>query len=86
MKCVICKSDNIHKKRVQEEIKRSVDIAAVFLDILVCFDCGERYYDGKTMRQIERGHAATYADRVNCGSGRPQGFRGQCHTGSQANK
>jgi YgiT-type zinc finger domain-containing protein len=53
MKCVICKSNNIEKKKVQEEIKQDADIVLVPLEIVVCLDCGERYYDRNAMRKIE---------------------------------
>jgi len=53
MKCVICKSPDIQKKTIQEEIKRGGDFLLVPLDILVCRNCGERYYDRSTMRKIE---------------------------------
>ena len=53
MKCVICKSSNIKKKEVREEIKRDLDIVLLPIEVLVCLDCGERYYDRKAMRKIE---------------------------------
>ncbi|MCP5054229.1 MAG: YgiT-type zinc finger protein [bacterium] len=53
MKCVICKSPDIKVKKVQEEIKQQSDIVLVPLEVLVCHNCGERYYDRKTMRKIE---------------------------------
>jgi len=53
MKCVICKSDNLHMRCVDEEIKLDTDIVLLPLNILVCRQCGERYYDRKTLRSIE---------------------------------
>ena len=53
MKCVICKSSDIQNKMIEEEIKSGRDIVLVALDILVCMNCGERYYDRNTMRKIE---------------------------------
>lgn len=53
MKCVVCKSEDINKKRVDEELKRGTDIVFVPMDVLVCNSCGERYYDRKTMRFLE---------------------------------
>ncbi len=53
MKCVICKSPEIEKKNVQEEIKKGGDIVLIPRDILVCNNCGERYYDRQAMRKIE---------------------------------
>jgi YgiT-type zinc finger domain-containing protein len=53
MKCIICKSTNRKKKEVREEINRDSDIVLLPVEVLVCLDCGERYYDRKTMRKIE---------------------------------
>jgi YgiT-type zinc finger domain-containing protein len=53
MKCVICKSPDIQKKTVEEEIKSGMDIVLVTVEVLVCMNCGERYYNTNTMRKIE---------------------------------
>ncbi len=53
MKCVICNSPDIKVKKVQEEIKQQSDIVLVPLEVLVCHNCGERYYDRKTTKKIE---------------------------------
>lgn len=53
MKCVICKSTDIEKREVHEEIKSGADIVLVPFEILVCLNCGERYYDRKAMKKIE---------------------------------
>ena len=53
MKCIVCKSTDIELKTVDEQIKKGQDIILVPIDILVCSDCGERYYDRKSMRKIE---------------------------------
>lgn len=53
MKCVICKSSDIQMRIVEEEIKLEKDIVLIAMDVLVCQNCGERYYDKKTMRKIE---------------------------------
>lgn len=53
MKCVICKSSDIQMKMIEEEIKSGTDIILVPMDALVCMNCGETYYDRKTMRKIE---------------------------------
>ncbi len=53
MKCVVCKSSSIEKKNVDEEIKSGEDIILVTMDVLVCLNCGERYYDRKTLKDIE---------------------------------
>jgi hypothetical protein len=38
---------------IEEEIKSGRDIVLVALDVLVCMNCGERYFDRNTMRKIE---------------------------------
>ena len=53
MKCVICKGSDVQNKMIEEEIKSGRDIVLVALDVLVCMNCGERYYDRNTMRKIE---------------------------------
>jgi YgiT-type zinc finger domain-containing protein len=53
MKCVICKSSDIQNKMIEEEIKSGKDIVLLPLNVLVCMNCGERYYDRNTMRKIE---------------------------------
>ena len=53
MKCVVCKGSDIELKTVDEQIKTERDIILVPMNILVCSNCGERYYDPKSMRKIE---------------------------------
>jgi len=53
MRCVICKSSDIQMKMAKEEIKSGKDIVLIPMEVLVCLNCGERYYDRKTMRKIE---------------------------------
>ncbi len=53
MKCVICKSSDIQMKIVEEEIKAGRDIVLIPMEVSVCLNCGERYYDRKAMRKIE---------------------------------
>jgi len=53
MKCVICKGSEIQSKKVDEQIKVGEDIVLVRMDVLVCSNCGERYYDRPTMKKIE---------------------------------
>lgn len=53
MKCVICKSPNVEKKLVEEEIRSGSDIIIVPIEVMVCLNCGERYYDRRTMRFLE---------------------------------
>ena len=53
MKCVVCKGTDIELNTVDEQIKAGRDIILVPMNILVCSNCGERYYDRKTMKKIE---------------------------------
>jgi len=53
MKCVICKGSNIKLKTVEEQIRIGKDIILIPMNILVCSNCGERYYDRKAMKKIE---------------------------------
>ena len=53
MKCVVCKSPDIQMKTVEEEIEIGNDIILIPVDVLVCSNCGERYYDRKTLKKIE---------------------------------
>ena len=53
MKCVVCKGSDIDLKTVDEQIRSERDIILVPMNILVCSNCGERYYDRKTIRKIE---------------------------------
>ena len=54
MKCVICRSTAIEKKIVEEEIKAGNDIVLVPLELIVCQNCGERYYDKISMLKLEK--------------------------------
>jgi YgiT-type zinc finger domain-containing protein len=53
MRCVVCKSTDIERKMIDEEIKVDKNIVLVSMEVLVCNNCGERYYDRSTMRKIE---------------------------------
>ncbi len=53
MKCVICKSSDIQMKMIDEEVKLGKDIVLIPMEVLVCQNCGERYYDRKTMQKLE---------------------------------
>ena len=53
MRCIVCKSTDIGLKTVDEQIRKGRDIILVPMDISICSNCGERYYDRKSMRKIE---------------------------------
>jgi len=53
MKCVVCKSSDINKKLIEEEVKAKNDIVLIPMEVLVCRNCGERYYDRNNMKKLE---------------------------------
>ena len=53
MKCVVCKSSDIQIKMVEEEVRAEKDIVLIPIEVLVCQNCGERYYDRKNMKKLE---------------------------------
>lgn len=53
MKCVICHSPDIQEQDVEETIQVGDDIVFVPIRVLVCQNCGERYYDRKVMQHLE---------------------------------
>jgi YgiT-type zinc finger domain-containing protein len=53
MKCVICHGDEVKTIKVKEEVTIENDIVYVPIKIPVCKNCGERYYDRKTMQFLE---------------------------------
>lgn len=54
MKCIICHSSNIVSREVDEEFHANNDIIKAPITVMVCGNCGERYYDRKTMRDLEK--------------------------------
>jgi YgiT-type zinc finger domain-containing protein len=40
-------------KTVEEEIRWGNNILLVQMEVLICLNCGERYYDKKAMKKIE---------------------------------
>lgn len=53
MRCIICHGDEIVVTEVKEEFPIGNDIVYVPVRIPVCRNCGERYYDRRTMQFIE---------------------------------
>jgi len=53
MKCVVCHSPDIERGTVDETFQVEGDIVLVPVELLVCNNCGERYYDRRTMRRLE---------------------------------
>lgn len=54
MNCIICHSNNIKTVEVKEEFPLGNDIVYFPITIPVCQTCGERYYDRRTMQELER--------------------------------
>jgi YgiT-type zinc finger domain-containing protein len=65
MKCIICHSTDISLRRVNEQLSRGEDLILVPLEVLVCNNCGERYYDRRAMQQLEEIEDAVNAGRVS---------------------
>jgi YgiT-type zinc finger domain-containing protein len=53
MKCIICHSPDVEQQDVNEEFHVGKDIVRMVFNVLVCQNCGERYYDQATMRKFE---------------------------------
>ena len=53
MKCIICHSTDISMHHVNEQLPRGANVILVPVETLVCNNCGERYYDRRTMKKIE---------------------------------
>jgi YgiT-type zinc finger domain-containing protein len=54
MKCVVCQGTDINEADVNEEIIHGNDVIFVPVRVLKCSQCGERYFDLKTTRYLER--------------------------------
>jgi len=65
MKCVICHSTDISLRRVNEQLHRGEDMILVPVEVLVCSNCGERYYDRRTMKRLEEVEDAVSASRLS---------------------
>ena len=65
MKCIICHSTDISLRRVNEQLSRGEDMVLVPVEVLVCNNCGERYYDRRTMQRLEEIEDAINAGRLS---------------------
>jgi YgiT-type zinc finger domain-containing protein len=65
MKCIICHSTDITVRRVDEPLSRGEDMILVPVEVLVCNNCGERYYDRRTMKRLEGIEDAVNAGHVS---------------------
>ncbi len=52
MKCVVCRSPDIELKVVDEEIWIDDDVVLIPLEVLMCANCGERYYSRQAMHEL----------------------------------
>ena len=53
MKCIICNGEEISLAEVFEEIGVGSDIVRVPLTVMLCRNCGERYYTRANMSHLE---------------------------------
>ena len=65
MKCIICHSTDITVRLVNEQLSRGEDLILVPVEVLVCNNCGERYYDRRAMKRLEEIEDAVNADQVS---------------------
>ena len=65
MRCVICGGPDIEKKRVEEVVRLENDVVFFPIEVLVCLNCGERYYDRRAMRLLEEVGEEIKAKRMN---------------------
>lgn len=65
MKCIICHSTDISLRCVNEQLSRGNDMILVPVEVLVCNNCGERYYDRRTMQKLEEIEGAVNAGRLS---------------------
>ena len=54
MRCVICNGNNIEMRSVEEDVRINNNVVLIPIETLVCLSCGERYYDRRTMKLLER--------------------------------
>lgn len=65
MKCVICHGNEIKITEVKEELMVKNDIVYVPIKVPVCKNCGERYYDRRTMQFLEKVEKKLNKDKAN---------------------
>ena len=64
MKCVICNGNEVVDAEVKEMFTIGNDIVYVPITVYVCGNCGERYYNRRTMRFLEEMKAKLIERRV----------------------
>ena len=52
-KCIVCHSSDIGEKTVNETLWVGQDVVLVPCRVLVCNNCGQRYYSRQVMRHLE---------------------------------
>lgn len=65
MRCIICKGSDIEKKKVEEELRIGNDVIFIPLELMVCLQCGERYYDRKTIKFLEETEDKAKKEKLN---------------------
>ena len=53
MKCVICYGEEIVVQEVKEDFIMGNNVIYVPVKVPVCKNCGERYYDRRTIKYLE---------------------------------
>ncbi|MGQ9628643.1 MAG: YgiT-type zinc finger protein [Anaerolineae bacterium] len=65
MRCVVCLSPNIEKKKINETLWIDSDVILIPIEVMACNNCGERYYDRRTMRRLEEIEKSLRERRLN---------------------
>lgn len=53
-KCPVCINGNMYIEKIDEFIREGNDTILLEVEVEKCDRCGEHYYDGKTIRYIEK--------------------------------
>ncbi len=53
MECLLCRVQKVEIKTLDMQIEVGRDIVLVPMNIMVCSNCGERYYNTENMMKIE---------------------------------
>ena len=64
MRCVLCNGNNIEMRSVEEEVHINNNVVLIPIETLVCLSCGERYYDRRTMKFLEKVTAQIKSENV----------------------
>lgn len=65
MKCIICQSPDVVEKEVEEEIRVNKNIVFIPVKVLVCRNCGEKYYSRREMKRLEKIESDIKKDKLS---------------------